>query len=144
MVHAQSAAMLVRLLESGEIERADRLLDRLNGESVTAIADKLTPAAVARLAALMTAAEERLARLPSFDFVGASRLVRHARDEDARRLLRAMPRPRAARVLMGLDRERRELLRGALDEDPGGARRLEAGRPGGGEEPRLRLVSGED
>ncbi|MCB9731070.1 MAG: hypothetical protein H6745_00390 [Deltaproteobacteria bacterium] len=150
MVLAQSAVMLARLLESGEIDRADRLLDRLDANNVTAVTDRLTPAALARLAGLLAAAEERLARLPGLGFVGVSRLVRHARDEDARRLLRSLPRPRAARVLMGLDRERREVLGAAVEEEPGGATRL----PGAArtvdaaeeaELPRLRLVAaGED
>ncbi|MCA9514749.1 MAG: hypothetical protein KC635_07405, partial [Myxococcales bacterium] len=81
MVLAQSAVMLARLLESGEIDRADRLLDRLDANNVTAVTDRLTPAALARLAGLLAAAEERLARLPGLGFVGVSRLVRHARDE---------------------------------------------------------------
>jgi len=141
MVQATRTALFAHLLESGETARAARMFERLDAVSILVALERL-PADQLRLAAAIAFAPDRLERCAALAFPTLCALIRGARDEDAGRVLRVLPRARAARVLMGLERERRERLAACLegsarDEDP--LPRIEPARPA--RRPRPRLIT---
>ncbi|TNF23488.1 MAG: hypothetical protein EP329_27450 [Deltaproteobacteria bacterium] len=110
MTHvANRAVMFGHLLRTGDRARAVRFIDRLDRDALTDLIETLGGEELTTLAALALG-PERLAKCLGLPLPALAGLLRVADDADARRALSQLPPGRAARLLLGLDRDRRRRL----------------------------------
>lgn len=106
---ADRAVMFGHLLRTGDRPRAVRFIDRLDGGALIDLAEQLGGEDLAALASIALA-PERLEWTLGLPLAGLVCLLRAASDGDSLRALAQLPTGRVARLLLGLDRDRRRHL----------------------------------